>query len=324
MRARLVLFACVLPLVGCQIVFGYEAFDEVGANAFGGAAGAGGTLAGSGGEGGAAGESLGGTGGTGGVDGEAGTGGASGQGGEPTSGGRAGSNACEGNASPGIAERGPSMLPVPLPNGACAFVDSTEVTQKQYAAFRKDAKPGDQPASLCKTLNLTYEPDASCLSKATSAGDEQPQVCVDLCDAGAFCRWAGKELCRADEGIVANIGGPADPWYHACAGPSDRSYPYGHSFDSETCNVSSKGVGATLPVSSLTGCVSERGIFDLSGNVAEWTEECSGTNASDKCTVRGGSFADSQSAARCTSRVAAMSRDQADEKVGFRCCVVFP
>ena len=42
-------------------------------------------------------------------------------------------------------------------------------------------------------------------------------------------------------------------------------------FDAKRCNTKESGIGHTTPVGAYANGVSELGVFDLSGNVEEWT-----------------------------------------------------
>jgi formylglycine-generating enzyme required for sulfatase activity len=86
---------------------------------------------------------------------------------------------------------GPSMVSLSSLQGTKFCIDATEVTQAQYAKFLiavgSDAAP---QASFC-AFNDSYAP-TSCgpgIFDPTTKGDH-PVVCVDWCDARAFCAWS--------------------------------------------------------------------------------------------------------------------------------------
>ncbi len=67
-------------------------------------------------------------------------------------------------------------------------------------------------------------------------------------------------------------------------------------------------------------------LFDMSGNVAEWENSCSGTtSASDTCIVRGGAFdtTPGSTTLTCASSAAqpAVPRNTTANDIGFRCCL---
>lgn len=85
----------------------------------------------------------------------------------------------------------------------------------------------------------------------------------------------------------------------------------------------------TTPVGSLFTCQSSvsgyAGVFDLSGNVAEWEDSClahSSTSTpgySDYCNMSGGSFSSDWGGLRSMTD-STSPRYYTDVKIGFRCC----
>ncbi len=130
-------------------------------------------------------------------------------------------------------------------------------------------------------------------------GHTIPRTQVGWHDAGAICQGRGLRLCTDVE------------WEQACRGPSQASFPYGSSYDPARCNTGGKALtGAILPAGELVRCRSASGAYDMSGNVAEWTQ--SGAQ-------RGGSVLLAPPNGRCSHAVhMADPRGAAD--VGFRCC----
>jgi formylglycine-generating enzyme len=200
-------------------------------------------------------------------------------------------------------------------------VDATEVTQSSYGGFLTSE------AQTCQVGECSWKdslaPDSSCeASSQVASGPDDPQVCVDWCDAHAYCAAFGKHLCR---GIWMSSGNATqDEWYNACSRNGALAFPYGQSFVAGVCNDFSKTYPAltTLPVGSLPGCVGGfPGLFDMSGNAAEWTDSCSGaTGASDSCAVRGGSFANTDMDLSCLV-AGAQVRSVTSPYFGFRCCL---
>jgi len=63
------------------------------------------------------------------------------------------------------------------------------------------------------------------------------------------------------------------------------------------------------------------GLYDMSGDVAEWEDSCSGAiGSSDSCRIRGGSFESSAADLRCDADKQ-LTRDGHAADVGFRCCL---
>lgn len=101
-------------------------------------------------------------------------------------------------------------------------------------------------------------------------------------DGEAWCATKGKRLCTEAE------------WKSACEGPSGNEYPYGDTYKAHACNDDKtwKAPNWTAlgkypapegqaeadrlyqgdPSGSRTMCLTDTGVFDLTGNVAEWVK----------------------------------------------------
>jgi sulfatase modifying factor 1 len=244
---------------------------------------------------------------------------------------------------------GPTMVSVPVAGSGSFCIDTTEVTQAQYAAFLATS-PALDPASATCGWKSTFAPGTEGLDENEhnlkthcqseddffnpAARPDHPVVCVDWCDASAYCAWAGKRLC----GEIA--GGMEDPatagqgreteWYSACSNGHASTFPYGDAYDSGACN--GDGNDSAEPVASRDTC---RGsappydrVFDMVGNVAEWDTFCSPTSLpgaqSSRCLFRGGGF-DSTTLDMACSPVSPAGLPggfvgAAWANVGFRCC----
>jgi formylglycine-generating enzyme required for sulfatase activity len=225
---------------------------------------------------------------------------------------------------------------VEIPASPPFCIDATEVTQGDYDQFVTAVAAGasfEKPA-VC-AWNTTIAPFVD-LSSACKPGAYDPATkanypvtCIDWCDAYAYCRWVGKRLC-------AKIGGGSVPpstvaeasfseWMFACSKDGTQYYPYDIGFHSGTCNDLSSGLGVHAPVGSFAGCVGGyAGIFDMSGNAHEWEDNCDVTVSTDPkdhtCSVRGGSYADGRDYCKCDAVQLTLTRNQTDERTGFRCC----
>lgn len=219
-------------------------------------------------------------------------------------------------------------------------IDVTEVTRGQYEAWV--ASNPELPSS--DDVNCSWKRGAQakkyaatekCLAQSKWKAcltncEHHPQICVDWCDAYAYCESVEKRLC----GRIG--GGPnqyddydmkdLSQWYRACSDGGTNRYPYADAFDANVCR--GHDYPAQLPtveVGSLTGCVTATGVYDLSGNVREWEDSC---DADGGCRMRGGSFGGLSDNLRCTYAIAdnreegglGSNRAYADTYVGFRCC----
>ena len=216
--------------------------------------------------------------------------------------------------------RGPTQVLAGSKAGGTEFyIDSTEVTNGQYAAFLA-AKGGDTSGQRAAcSWNDSYEPTAP-------IGDNpRPAVNVDFCDAAAFCDWAGERLCGDLNGGPLAITDLRDAtksqWYLACAGTDDEYYPYGNNNAqlADGCNEYNSGLMAD--VGSFSLCEGHyKGVFDLVGNAAEWVDACDDTGDEpllDNCWLMGGSYL--RDDYKCQSHDSWVRSDTA-AVFGFRCC----
>lgn len=155
-------------------------------------------------------------------------------------------------------------------------------------------------------------PDAtsSCVgysnTKACSVAGVLPWVSVNWNDAEAACQASGKRLCAKDE------------WGDACdgtIGEGGNTYPYGDDYQASTCNGNDAGNDRAMPTGDMSGCTSDYGVYDMSGNVWEWTDELSG----DYRVIRGGSWDNGSNYLACSYRDADYPTGTGGS-IGFRCC----
>lgn len=130
------------------------------------------------------------------------------------------------------------------------YIDQYEVTNAQYKKFM-DATNHKSPQHF---ENRTYP-----RGKA-----DHPVVFVSWTDADQYCAWAGKRLPTDEE------------WEKAARGTDGRNFPYGNEFDFNKSNgpvrwTQLKQDGDTTPVGAFEDGKSPYGIYDMSGNVWEWT-----------------------------------------------------
>ena len=127
-----------------------------------------------------------------------------------------------------------------------------------------------------------------------------PKVNLGAAVAESLCKSRGRRLCSDSE------------WRRACRGRGGAAFPYGNEFNGNHCNTEDEdGDERSLGASGrFRRCKSAWGVYDMSGNAAEWT--------SDR-TVRGGSYASADEDAACDAggRRAPATKQRS---IGFRCC----
>ncbi len=224
--------------------------------------------------------------------------------------------------------RGPKMI-----NVGTHCIDSTEVTQAQYAEFLS-AKGGDTSGQIPQCAwNSTFAPNPGCMHPYDPvAFPNRPIGGEDWCDARAYCEWAGKHLCgRIGGGGWVPGYGQNEPtvseWFAACshAGDGAHAYPYGSTYQATACNGGDRPGGRSADVGSFTACEGGfPGLFDMSGNLLEWENSCSpedgGANAI--CSLRGGAFWGGVQELRCDFLGPTIPRNYTDGDcdLTIRCC----
>jgi hypothetical protein len=130
-----------------------------------------------------------------------------------------------------------------------------------------------------------------------------PLSFVSLYNAVDSCVSAGKRLCTSDE------------WTLACTGPYGWKYAYGNAYEPHAC-VSHDTTAR--PSGSKPECRGYFEVFDMAGNLAEWTNTRSDKNA-QFYNVRGG-FWESGPHTGCFDTKYSYYPQNRHNPVGFRCC----
>lgn len=177
------------------------------------------------------------------------------------------------------------------------FIDVDEVTNEDYMKFIR-ATGRTPPKDIIKLK------------------PRLPVVEVTWDDATAYARWAGKRLPTEEE------------WEFAARGTDERRYPWGNDWKEGMANTATSGMNIWAEVGTYPG-KSPFGLFDMSGNVWEWTASqlkpypggsLSNKPTSDLRVIRGGAYDSDQNTATTTYRRGYPARGNYDyAKTGFRC-----
>jgi len=137
---------------------------------------------------------------------------------------------------------------------------------------------------------------------------EQPLVNVTWLEAQAKCAEVGKSLCTARQ------------WEKACRGGPDRGqegfvYPYGNTYDEDKCRTEVSWQDGAAGSGAYPECVSGYGVYDMSGNVHEWTTE----KSVEERATRGGFWQSDAYQSRCSNKLF-FHPTYAVSNIGFRCC----
>ncbi len=169
--------------------------------------------------------------------------------------------------------------------------------------------------------------------RAVSEPNVFPQAYISGAQAERACEAAGKRLCAPVE------------WRKACMGPRHQQFGYGNDRVAGRCNDEAQGKSPILRLypeanvswspwgpeamndprlnqlsdtltrtGSHEGCTNEYGVFDMVGNLHEWTNDPHGT-------FQGGYYLDTHlNGDGCSYRTVAHAMSYHDYSTGFRCC----
>jgi len=133
--------------------------------------------------------------------------------------------------------------------------------------------------------------------------DAIPKDMVSQEEAARICANEGKHLCTIDE------------WQAACHGKDGFKFSYGNGYKQSKCNTNTK---AAKRSGRKTQCRSWYGMYDMNGNLWEWTASTSKQHP-DKFLVAGGAWNTNNESSCSVSKFSFYPQNQYPS-VGFRCC----
>lgn len=145
----------------------------------------------------------------------------------------------------------------------------------------------------------------------------QPVVGVSWYEAVAYCAWLTGKLQAAGRAVEARL--PTLEEWRQVAG--SQTYPWGPTFDPARANSEESGLGQTTPVDMYPDGQTPSGVWDMAGNVWEWTSSDDGDTKILFYYLAGGSWYND------ASRVGSAARDWLNQwnwsvDLGFRVLVV--
>jgi len=157
-----------------------------------------------------------------------------------------------------------------------------------------------------------------------------PVIVVTYTEAAGLCKQAGKRLCSEVE------------WTFACEGEEALPYPYGYDRSAESCvadrpwrqfsegamsprdgqqaRVELDRLWQGSPSGAHAACRSQFGVYDLTGNVDEWTRSV--RSSGYVSVLKGGYWGPVR--ARCRPSTRAHNEHFVAYQQGFRCCADAP
>lgn len=183
-------------------------------------------------------------------------------------------------------------------------IDSDGSPMDNYPQGFPDKVASQQCEGLCEGM-MVVEPSVQVY--ACNLENVFPSAHLTWFQAKRACENSGKHLCRL----------PGE-WRLACAGEPSGTFPYGDSYVEGLCNGGEAGVAAAVTTGSRVDCHGRgfsSAVFDMSGNVWEWTQTC--TNG---CLQAGGAFADLGNYLSCQGGTLEAEPSYSGPSAGFRCC----
>ncbi len=181
------------------------------------------------------------------------------------------------------------------------WLDRYEVTIEQYKYCINSG-----PGKACQAIELP--------SPKLTDDPHKPQLGVDWYDAVYFCNTRSARLPTEAE------------WEYAARGPKGFFFPWGNTFIENYAGP----LNSTYPVGSIPGNKSWAGVYDLSGNAAEWVDDLARPYSSSSDWPQGFPMYDTYRVARGGSWATRtfhllafyrdfLSPDGQHQFVGFRC-----
>ncbi|MFO0648626.1 MAG: SUMF1/EgtB/PvdO family nonheme iron enzyme [Polyangiales bacterium] len=214
-----------------------------------------------------------------------------------------------------------------------AFIPSSALAGAAGGGFCIDRFEGSLRQTTSNGMDRPWSPYLSperVNVRAVSVRGAVPQGYISQRQAAAACAASGKRLCADNE------------WQRACRGPRGQTFPYGERRIQGRCNENHRWhpvvqlfragaqalwghvqmndpqinqlPGTVALTGAHSGCSNEYGVYDMVGNLHEWTANPDGT-------FRGGYYMDTTiNGNGCNYVTTAHDPSYHDYSIGFRCC----
>ncbi len=205
------------------------------------------------------------------------------------------------------------------------YIDRYPVTEGQYEKFVRAAghraphisrdeyqKQGFLVHPYTEVLPYLWKRDKDGTMKPPPDKIDNPVVLVSVDDAQAYCKWRG-----SFDG-TKNYSLPTEnQWEKAARGTDGRYFPWGNTWDPKRANIGATGPGGTTPVNRYPKGKSPYGVFEMAGNIFEWTGTPSEANPK-RYILKSCSWDDMPGLCRAAAR---HSRPKTSRHIliGFRC-----
>ena len=168
------------------------------------------------------------------------------------------------------------QIPIRRATVASVFIDRHPVTNEQYQEF-VDGGGYEQMAiwdqeiwpAVLDFVDATGNPGPRHWKDGRFELGKADHPVIGVCwyEAAAFARWTGKRIPSDAEWIKAG----SWPVALTAGDLRQRRYPWGNSFEIDRANIWGTGPGETVSVEEFADGASVGGVYQMIGNVWEWT-----------------------------------------------------
>ena len=189
-----------------------------------------------------------------------------------------------------------------------------ETYKKKLLGLAKGIKGfSDHLADMMNELPTRFRSDSADDKRFNK--DEQPVMDVTWYAARAYCLWLSLIESGGTNDHLYRL--PTEmQWEYAAVGKESRTYPWGEQKPTSNLANYNNNEGGTTPVGRYREGATPEGLYDMAGNVWEWTDSWYDDTCSDRV-LRGGSWGDDAEYCRSAYR-GDFSPVHRNHDVGFR------